>query len=353
MHYFIKLSGLLLVCILVQNCISKRSSTDVEADHNSVQNTKGENIVIDGYIQGTTYHIIYQSKKNEDYRDEIGSILNVFNKTASVYDSTSLISRINRNEPNVIVNSMFKEIFNRSMEISVETNGMFDITVGPIVRAWGFGPDTSGLTTDQNIDSLLQFVGYNKVKIKDNRVVKDVPGVILDFNAIAQGYSVDLVSNYLKEMGLHNYLVEIGGEVYCSGLKNNSSKWRIGVDKPVEGNMVAGQNIQAVISLSDKALATSGNYRKFYFKEGVKYSHSINPKTGRPAMHNLLSATVIADDCMTADAFATAFMVMGLERSIEFLKSKPELDALLIYSDSNNEYAMYKTEGMQEILENY
>ena len=344
MKCYYRLPCVLMIIFFFLGCISQDSKERLPAN----------NVVLDGFIQGTTYHIIYQSESNNNYSSEIDSLLEEFDKTASIYDKNSIISRINNNEPGVEVNDIFKKIFNRSMEISVITDGMFDITVGPVVRAWGFGPDTVFNTTNVNIDSLLEFVGYNKVYLIDNKIAKSNPGVILDFNAIAQGYSVDLVSDFLQSRGINNYLVEIGGEVYCSGYKNGNTNWRIGIDKPVEGSQLAGKNIQAVVNLTNKGLATSGNYRKFYYDEdSVKYSHTINPRTGKPVNHNLLSATVIADDCMTADAYATSFMVMGLEKSILFLTEHPELNALLIYSDSKNKYAMFETEGMKKVLEEY
>ena len=344
MQFKYLMPGVLLFFFMFYGCFLKKQN-------DKLSNT---NIVLDGFIQGTTYHIIYESEQEKDYRNEIDSLLEEFNKTASIYDENSIISRINNNESGVVVNEIFKRIFKKSMEISSLTDGMFDITVGQVVRAWGFGPDTAYHAANINIDSLLEFVGYDKVYLIDNKLVKSNPGVMLDFNAIAQGYSVDLVSEFFQSKGIDNYLIEIGGEVYCSGLKNGNTNWRIGVDRPIEGNQVAGEEIQAVVYLSNKGLATSGNYRKFYYDDdSVKYSHTINPKTGRPVRHNLLSATVIANDCMTADAFATSFMVMGLERSIYFLKRHPEIDALLIYSDSSNEYAMFETEGMKKVLEEF
>ena len=249
----------------------------------------------------------------------------------SNYKDSSIISRINRNE-DVVPDSFFIEAFRRSVEISALTDGAFDITVGPLVKAWGFGPDAHKTFTEAKRDSLLKLVGMDKVSMVNGRLVKSIPNVILDFNAIAQGYSVDVVSHFFDGLGIKNYLVEIGGEVRAKG-KKAGNFWRIGIDKPEDNNMTPGQTLQAIIKLSDKSISTSGNYRKFYIEDGIKYSHEINPKTGYPAKNTLLSASVIADDCAMADGLATAFMVMGKDKTIEFLRIHPEFEAFLVYSD--------------------
>jgi thiamine biosynthesis lipoprotein len=230
------------------------------------------------------------------------------------------------------------------------TGGDFDITVGPLVKAWGFGPDSRKSISDSKRDSLLQFVGMEKVEVKGKRIIKDNPGVVLDFNAIAQGYSVDVICEYFDSKGFRNYLVEIGGEVRVKGDKTGDG-WKIGIDRPTDDNMTPGADLQAVVTLKDRSLATSGNYRKFYVENGVKYSHTIDPHTGYPAKNTLLSATKLASDCATADAIATACMVKGIEKSIDFIKLHPEFDAYFIYSGENGEYLTWATEGIKSSIE--
>jgi FAD:protein FMN transferase len=311
--------------------------------------SQSEPIAISGFAQGTTYHIKYYDEKNRDLQKEIDQLLDNFNKSVSLYDSTSIISRVNNNEKNVVLDEYFKACFNKSMDVSKTTDGAFDATVGPLVSSWGFSYKQKIKMDSLTVDSILKFVGYNLVEIKNGKVVKKDPRVKLDFNALAQGYSVDLVSRFLDSHNISNYLVEIGGEVYAKGKKSNGDFWTVGVEKP-ENNPENQNPLIATVKLENKALNTSGNYRKFYIENGVKYSHEINPKSGYPAHNSLLSATVLADDCMTADAYATAFMVMGLEKSIKFLSEHKELMGYLIYTDEKNNYKIYESAGFKEIL---
>ena len=294
-----------------------------------------------GFIQGSTYSIVYEENKYTnpgELRQQTEKILSDFDKSLSLYNDSSVLSKINRNE-DATPDSFFVEVFNKSASISGMTGGAFDVTVGPLVKAWGFGPDAHKSFTEAKRDSLLQLVGMDKVSIKDGRLIKTDPRISLDFNAIAQGFSVDVIARFLDSQGIKNYLVEIGGEVRAKG-KKAGKNWRIGIDKPVDNNNTPGQNLQAIIQISDKSLATSGSYRKFYIEDGKKYSHEIDPKTGYPAKNTVLSATIKADDCGTADAVATACMVMGMEKTVDFLKIHPEFQAYLIYSD---EYGNFKT----------
>jgi len=301
-----------------------------------------------GEIQGTTYHITYEYRKNKDLQEEIEAVLHEFDLSLSTYEPASIISRINKNDPEVKADDKFIKVFREAEEVNKKTGGVFDITVAPIVNAWGFG-FTPGTDVDSNlIDSLLDYVGMEKIRLVDRRVVKDDPHVMLDVNAIAQGYSVDVVAEFLDSKKIKNYLVEIGGELKCKGLNPKGEDWKIGIDRPEEGNITPGAKLQAVVAIKTKSLATSGNYRKFYEKDGVKYAHSINPKTGYPVLSRLLSATVLAEECITADAYATAFMVMGLEKSMEFLKGQNELEAYLIYSDEEGNFNVFATPGMKE-----
>jgi FAD:protein FMN transferase len=317
----------------------------------SITGKRGEYMTLVGFTQGTTYHIIYENKNREDYQALVDSLLADFDRSLSIYQPNSLISRFNRNEPGTRADDNFTTVFNKSYEVYKKTNGAFDITVGPIVNALGFG-STDTLQVDSTmIDSLVQYVGMEKVSLKDNVLIKQNSHIVLDVNAIAQGYSVDLVAKFLENKKIRNYMVEIGGEVRAHGKNERNQVWRIGIDKPVEGNMIPGADLQAIVRLNNRSLATSGNYRQYYEKNGIKFVHTINPKTGYPVVSNLLSATVVASDCTTADAYATALMVFGVERSIEFLNENKFLDAYLIFTDQEGRFRVYSTKGLQKSVE--
>jgi FAD:protein FMN transferase len=305
---------------------------------------------IQGFTQGTTYSIVYQPTEEQDLQPEIERLLKSFDKSLSAYDSTSLISKINRNE-DVKLDELFKIVFMKATEINKASEGAFDITIGPLARAFGFGPDSRAMITPELVDSLLQFVGMDKVWIENGKLIKSDPRIIIDVNAIAQGYSVDVVSKYLDALNIRNYLVEIGGEIRVKGKNREGNPWRVGVDKPVDNNMVPGRQLQVILQLNNVSLATSGNYRKFFEEDGIKYAHSIDPSTGWPVKHTLLSATVIANDCMTADAWATAFMVMGLEKSIDLSRRIPNLQVYFIYNDDQGKYQVYYTPGIESIIQ--
>jgi thiamine biosynthesis lipoprotein len=292
-----------------------------------------------GFTQGSTYHIVYQDPAKyqpEKLKEAIENIFRNFDMSLSIYKDSSIISRINRNE-DVIPDTFFIEVFKKSEEISILTDGAFDITVGPLVKAWGFGPDGYKNFDRSKLDSLKKLVGFRKVSLKDGRLFKSDPGINLDVNAIAQGYSVDVICRFFDSLGIDSYLIEIGGEVRVKGDKNGEL-WKIGIDKPYDNNTSPGTDLQAIIRIKDKALATSGNYRKFYIENGIKYSHTIDPVTGYPAKNTLLSATIIAKDCATADGIATACMVMGKDRAIEFINSDKDIDAYLVFSDNNGNF---------------
>ncbi|MHC1704482.1 MAG: FAD:protein FMN transferase [Tenuifilaceae bacterium] len=297
-----------------------------------------------GYTQGTTFSIkFYSNSDSTKLKHGIDSILYEINRTASTYDSTSIISKVNRNLE-VELNYDFVYLFNKSQEVSENTNGCFDITVGELVRRWGFGFKNSSFPTDEEINTLLKFVGYKKVTLKNNRIIKEVSEIHLDFNAIAQGYTVDLVANYLLKNSCTNFIVEIGGEVRANGTKDNEQPWIVGIEKPAE-NDTDNRVIQEKIILNNKSISTSGNYRKFFIKDGQKYSHTIDPKTGYPVHHSLLSVSIKSDDCTFADAYCTAFMVMGIDKAKEFLIQHPEIEAYFIYTDSTNINKVYYTDG--------
>ncbi len=307
---------------------------------------------IAGFTQGTNYHITYEDRANHDLTATVDSILKIFDLTFSAYIPNSIISRINRNDSSVLVNDMFIEVFKKSLEINKETNGALDLTVGPLVNAWGFGPEKRVKMDQPKIDSLLQFVGMQKVNIQGYKLVKDLPGIKIDVNSIAQGYSVDVIYRYFEKLGIKNYMVEIGGEVRSRGRNPKGEIWRIGVDKPTDGESVPGQSLQTIILLDNKAITTSGNYRKFFEENGRKYSHIIDPHTGYPYKNSLLSVTVIASDALTADGYDTPLMVLGLEGALAVLNRHPELAAYLIYADENGKYQVKYTRGIEFDKEN-
>jgi thiamine biosynthesis lipoprotein len=315
------------------------------------QKPKSEYVKLAGFAQGTSYHITYENSGNQNYATAIDSILKAFDRSLSSYDPQSIISRINNNDATVEADDWFIEVFKKSAEVNAITDGAFDITVGPVVRAWGFGNGPVARHDTAYIDSLLMFVGMDKVKLAGRKIIKQSPEVVLDVNAIAQGYSVDVVCNFFDKEGIRNYLVEIGGEVRAKGTNAKDQFWRIGIDRPIDNNLMAGEDLQAIVEIKNKSLATSGNYRKFFVEDGIKYAHTIDPKTGFPARNNLLSATVVCDDCMTADAFATAFMVVGYEKSLELLKKLNDIEVYFVYSNlTTGKYEVYASKGMKEII---
>ena len=303
---------------------------------------------ISGNTQGTTYNITYEDRPGRNLQPKIEQLLHRFDLSLSTYEPESIITKLNNGDNQVRLDRYFKTVFNKSEEIYHITDGAFDITVAPLVNAWGFGPK-EGLDVDSSIiDKLMPSIGMHNIELVGGKITKKHPDVKLDVNAIAQGYSVDIVAEFLERKGVSNYLVEIGGELLAKGINPKGKSWKIGIDKPIDDNFIAGQNLQAIIEISDIALATSGNYRKFFEKDGKKFVHSINPKTGYPVKSRLLSTTVLANDCMTADAFATAFMVMGIEKSIMFLSNHKELDAYLVYSDEAGNFKTFMTPGIKD-----
>ena len=302
---------------------------------------------IAGFTQGTTFHITYEDKANQDLSGAVDSIFKIFDLTFSEYIPNSIVSRINKNDSTALFDDMFVEVYNKSLEVYRETHGAFDLTVGPLVNAWGFGPEKKAKVDSATIDSLLQYIGMDKIRLEGRRLIKKLPGIDIDVNSIAQGYSVDVVYRYFEQLGIQNFMVEIGGEVRTKGKNPKGETWRIGVDKPVEGNNVVGEDLQTIILLDNKAITTSGNYRKFFEENGVKYSHIIDPHTGYPYKNNLLSVTVIANDALTADGYDTGLMVLGLEGARELLKLHPELEAYMIYSDANGKFQVEYTKGIQ------
>lgn len=297
-----------------------------------------------GFVFGTMYQITYQSDK--DYQKDIEAELKKVDNSLSPFNPKSVISKVNRNE-NVEVDDMFAEVFNLAEKISSETDGAFDITVAPMVNAWGFGFKSGKMPTRKQLDSLRNIVGFHKVAMEGRRVVKKNTATMLDCSAIAKGFGCDVVAKFLQSHGVKNYMVNIGGEIVTCGVNMERVPWKIGVTKPVDDSLSVSEENQTVLNVTDKAMATSGNYRNFYYKNGKKYAHTIDPKTGCPVQHNILSATVLADNCATADAYATSFMVMGLDKAKKVLDKHPELMAYFIYSDNQGKNAVWFSPSMK------
>jgi FAD:protein FMN transferase len=300
-----------------------------------------------GVVFGTYYSISYYCPDGRTYQRELEELFEEVNLSLSYYVKNSVISRINRNETQV-ADEYFLEVLETSLRIARETGGAFDPTVSPLVNAWGFGFAEKQNMNRDRVDSLKRFVGHEKVRINGNKIEKDIPEVQFDFNAIAKGYAADLGGRLLKSKGIMTYMVELGGDLVAHGLKPDGTPWRIGLETPAEDKS-AEQQWGFLVEMHDKAVATSGNYRKYYESGGIRLSHTIDPSTGYPVNHSLLSASVFAQDCMTADAFATAFMVMGLEKSIEFLKTRDDLQAFLIYSGKDGEFNTYTSSNLKVI----
>ena len=306
-------------------------------------------IKIEGKAQGTTYHITYFDYKNRNFKPEIIKILADFDLSVSTYIPNSIISRLNSNEKNVVVDKYFKTCFKKAKKVWTDTYGAFDPTVFPLVNAWGFGPGKKQKIEKYKIDSILKFVGFEKIVLKGNKIIKKDMRVCLDFNAFAQGYSVDVVSDFLKSKKIKSFIVEIGGEVYANGKKSDGTNWNVGIETPID-NKASENPLTATVKLENLALATSGNYRKFTIENGIKYAHHIDPKTGYPTQNNLLSASIFSKKCITSDANATGVLVMGLEKAKTFLASHREMSAYLIYSDENGDYKTYETSKLKLIL---
>ncbi|WP_200975470.1 FAD:protein FMN transferase [Echinicola sp. 20G] len=289
-------------------------------------------MVITGKTMGTTYRIVYLDLENRDFTNSVDSLLMRFNESLSTYISDSELSRFNQRDTLAFESTYLPTIIKRSKTINQATSGAFDPTVGPLVNVWGFGPEGAQLKDSVQVGQILRLVGYDKIQFDEEKTWKTRKGVYLDFSAIAKGYGVDVVADFLESKGVEDMLVEIGGELVAKGTNENDELWKVGVNQPSDD--ISSNDIFSIIALDNRGMATSGNYRNYYYKDSIRYSHTIDPKTGYPVSHGLLSATVLAKDCMTADAFATAMMVLGTEKAIELQKKQPNLDVFLIYNDS-------------------
>lgn len=298
---------------------------------------------LSGTAFGTYYSISYVGKENDNLPQQIDSIFQTINHNFSVFDSTSIVSQINDNR-HVVLTDDFIHLLNLSQTISKQTLGAFDVTAGPLIQAWGFGKDNEQKSlSDKQIDSIRAFVGYQKMHISSGKLLKDDQRIQLDFNAIAKGYAVDKVCSLLKDAGYRNFIVDIGGEVVTGGEKSANKAWRVGVQIPTE-NKDGLVETDYIFELRDFAIATSGNYRNYKEENGMRFSHIINPHTGRPEKSSLLSVSVLAPDCATADAFATAFMVLGITQSMQILAKNSQLAAHFIYYENGN-YCYKQTEN--------
>ncbi len=337
MHYFCELNIKLM--ILKKNLLFLTISIMFFAC--SKQEIR-KNYTLKGHVFGTTYKIVYLNA-SKNYQKSIDSLFYLMNKSLSTYIPSSDISKINKGDSSVLVDNLFTEVFKKSKRIHKETNGYFDPTVGNLVNAWGFGPkrEKKSLTENEVLEQ-MKYVGFHKVLLEKGRIVKQDPKIYLDFNSIAKGFGIDVVARFLMGKNVDNFLVEIGGEIRAKGTKENNVPWTIKLVDPLNKDKNKGYKN---LNLSNKSMATSGNYRKFRLtKEGQKFVHTINPLTGYGKESNLLSASVIASlDCADVDAYATAFMAMGLEKSIEFLDKHKNIDAILLFVDKKGVLKEYKT----------
>lgn len=300
----------------------------------------------EGKIYGTFYHISYESAS--DLQQEIREEMESVNASLSMFNPNSLIARLNRNETDSTDN-LFRKMFAMACKVNLATGGGYDITVAPLVNAWGFGVQQEAFPDSARIDSLLMSVGMDKLSLENGRLLKKARGMKLDASSIAKGLGVDLVAEYFERCGIRNYMVEIGGEVRVKGESDKKRPWRIGIDRPEDDVAAGGRQLQMVVGLTSGALATSGNYRNFYIHDGKKYAHTINPQTGFPVQTEILGASVYAPSCMEADAYATGFMVVGLDKAKTLITGDPELEGCLIYEE-NGGLKTWISDGLKKMI---
>ena len=307
-----------------------------------------QKIVLQGLAQGSYYAITYFDELNRNFQHEIDSIFHAVDMSVNLWVDSSVISKVNRNEE-VTLDSIFIDNFRIAQKAARLSDGYFDPTISPIVAAWGFSYKSGDSLTPQLIDSLKQLVDYRKIRIENGKVVKENPNMKLDFNAIAQGYTSDLIAAFLESQSIKNYLVDTGGEIMARGSKPNGQPWIVGIEKPAK-NWDSEQVVQTRITLRDKGLVTSGSTRKYVERNGRRYSHCIDPKTGYPVEHNVLSATVMAENSVWADALASICMVMGMEKSLPLIESMDGVEVYYIFVNDQNELETFATEGFQKLI---
>ena len=305
-------------------------------------------IVLQGLAQGSYYAITYFDELNRNFQHEIDSIFHAVDMSVNLWVDSSVISKVNRNEE-VTLDSIFIDNFRIAQKAARLSDGYFDPTISPIVAAWGFSYKSGDSITPQLIDSLKQLVNYQKIRIENGKVVKENPNMKLDFNAIAQGYTSDLIASFLESRGIKNYLVDTGGEIMARGSKPNGQPWIVGIEKPAK-NWDSEQVVQTRITLRDKGLVTSGSTRKYVERNGRRYSHCIDPKTGYPVEHNVLSATIMAENSVWADALASICMVMGMEKSLPLIEIMDGVEVYYIFVNDQNELETFATEGFQKLI---
>ena len=301
-----------------------------------------------GITQGSYFSITYYDESGRTFESEFDSIFVAVGNSVSLWDENSIIRKVNRNE-DVVVDKVFRDNFEWAKKASEFSDGAFDATIGPLVAAWGFHYKKEMEMTPAMVDSIRQLVDFKKIEIIDNKIVKAKPNMTLDFNAVAQGYTADLIGTFLEEKGVTNYLVDVGGEIMARGGKPNGENWIIGIEKPSE-NYDSERNVQLKITLKDKGIVTSGNYRKYIEKDGVRYSHSIDPKTGYPVPQNLLSATVIADNAAWADCLASICMIVGKDKALQMLEDNADIEGYLIFVDEDGTIKTTSTSGFKEYI---
>jgi thiamine biosynthesis lipoprotein len=319
-------------------------------------NKVGQPIRLQGETQGSYYSIIYYDSLQRNFQPQIDSLLHDFDLTANLWVDSSIIRRINRNE-DTLISEMFRDILLKSLEINRYTHGAFNCKIGTLVNLYGFGFENRQDVSNNEIDSILAFIRQDSTIITptDHQGVyalRKLPQIEYDFNAIAQGYTSDLIAQMFDRLGLESYLVDIGGEVIAKGTKPNGDNWTVGIERPAE-TKYSTQQIETAILLNNQSVVTSGNYRKYYEKDGVRYSHTIDPATGHPVSHSLLSVSVVSKESWYADAMATAFMVMGLEKSLQFIEQHPDdpdIQAVYFIYDEHGEYKTFATPKFQEII---
>lgn len=311
---------------------------------------ESDRITLSGKTMGTTYRVVYLDDERRDFTASIDSVLAVFNQSLSTYIPDSELSRFNQGDSLVFQLPYMLPVLEKSQEVYERSAGAFDPTVGPLVNVWGFGPEGAQRKDSVDISQLLPLVGFDKITFDEEMVRKSQTGIYLDFSAIAKGYAVDIVADLLEGRGITNMLVEIGGELVARGVNDKGEIWKVGINQPDEKDFT--NELFSIIALDNKALATSGNYRNYYEVDSVRYSHTIDPRTGYPVQHGLLSATVVANDCMTADAYATALMVLGTEEAIQLLRQEEQLEGFLIYNDSTGTVQTYISERLKPYVSN-
>jgi thiamine biosynthesis lipoprotein len=301
---------------------------------------------------GTVFHTYYRIKYQADQvlTEKIDAEFQAFNLSLNPFNPHSILARVNRNEE-VEVDGWFATVFNKAMEVSARSGGMFDVTAAPLINLWGFGFERKDSVSPQVVDSLLTFVGYRKIRLENRRVIKEDPRMMLNFSAIAKGFSCDVIADLLEREGVSNYMVDIGGEVAVKGVNPNGNCWRVGISKPEDDVYGTNTETNGIMQLCNRCgLATSGNYRNFYVRDGKRYAHTINPHTGYPSEQTILSATIIAPDCLTADAYATACMAMGLDGAEQLMNHVPGIEYYFIYSGPDNTFQVKYSEGLSDML---